>query len=73
MRAGKAYATLHGCAGSNETCDKYHKSYVVAEMGTVARKRNFRGGSRVSGKEVICIKVWGIRFADFLSYFLNIP
>ena len=21
----------------------------------------------------ICIKVWGVRFADFVSFFLNIP
>ena len=21
----------------------------------------------------ICIKVWGVRFADFISFFLNIP
>ena len=21
----------------------------------------------------ICIKVWGIRFADFISFFLNVP
>ena len=32
-----------------------------------------RGGSRISGKGFICIKVCGVRFADFISFFLNIP
>ena len=37
-------------------------------------KSIFRGGSRISGKGFICIKVWGLgRFADFISFFLNTP
>ena len=33
-----------------------------------------RGGSRISGKGVhINTKVWGIGFADFISFFLNVP
>ena len=33
-----------------------------------------RGGSRISGKGFICIIVCdGGRFADFVSFFLNIP
>ena len=34
----------------------------------------FRGGSRISGKRCICIKVWGFaKVAVFISFFLNIP
>ena len=34
----------------------------------------YRGGARISGKGVVCtcIKVWGVRFAYFISFFLNI-
>ena len=35
--------------------------------------RRFSGGSRVSGKGVHMYKGVGVRFADFLSFFLNIP
>ena len=31
------------------------------------------GGSRISGKRVYIYKGVGVRFADFLSFFLNIP
>ena len=31
------------------------------------------GGSRISGKEVYIYKGSGVRFADFISFFLNIP
>ena len=32
-----------------------------------------RGGSRISGKGVCMYKVMEVRFADFISFFLNIP
>ena len=32
-----------------------------------------RGGSRISGKGVRMYKGVGVRFADFISFFLNIP
>ena len=32
-----------------------------------------RGGSRISGKGVHMYKGEGVRFADFISFFLNIP
>ena len=32
-----------------------------------------RGGSRISGKGVRIYKGMGVRFADFISVFLNIP
>ena len=32
-----------------------------------------RGGSRISGKGVYMYKGVGVRFADFISFFLNIP
>ena len=34
-----------------------------------------RGGSRISGKEVLVYKSVGdgVHFADFISFFLNIP
>ena len=32
-----------------------------------------RGGSRNSGNEVHMYKGVGVRFADFISFFLNIP
>ena len=33
----------------------------------------FRGGSRISEKEIYMYKGVGVRFADFISFFLNIP
>ena len=33
----------------------------------------FRGGSRISGKGVHIYKVVGVRSADCISFFLNIP
>ena len=35
--------------------------------------RVLRGGSRISGKGVHMYKGVGVRFADFISFFLNIP
>ena len=32
-----------------------------------------RGESRICGKMFIYIKVWGVRFADFILFFLNTP
>ena len=32
-----------------------------------------RGGSMVSGKGVCMFKGMGVRFADFISIFLNVP
>ena len=32
----------------------------------------FRGGSRISGKGFIFIKMWVVRFADIISFSLNI-
>ena len=32
-----------------------------------------RGGSRISGKGVHTYKGVGVRFTDFISFFLNIP
>ena len=32
-----------------------------------------RGGSRISGKGVLMYKDMVVRFADFISFFLNIP
>ena len=32
----------------------------------------YRGGSRISGKVFICTK-HGIRFSDYISFFLNNP
>ena len=32
-----------------------------------------RDGSRIAGKGVRMYKVVGVRFADFISFFLNIP
>ena len=34
---------------------------------------DFRGGSRISGKGFHMYKGVGVRFADFISFFLNIP
>ena len=33
----------------------------------------YRGGSRISGKGVHLYKGKGVRFSDFISFFLNIP
>ena len=33
----------------------------------------YRGGSRVSGKGFHMHKVVGVRFDEFISFFLNIP
>ena len=33
----------------------------------------YRGGSRISGKGFICLKVWAVRFSDLISFYLNIP
>ena len=33
----------------------------------------FRSGSRISGKEVHMYKCVGVRSANFISFFLNIP
>ena len=39
---------------------------------------HYRGGSRISEKGginvyIMCIKVWKVPFADFITFFLNIP
>ena len=40
---------------------------------SIFKDYNFRGESRISGKGFIYIKMLGFRFADFISFFLNIP
>ena len=38
-----------------------------------AKVTSSRGGSRISGKGVHIYKGMGVRFASFISFFLNIP
>ena len=57
----------------------YYILSVIRENKTLAKKAEFtvcqfnRGGFRISGKGVHMYKGVGVRFADFISFFLNIP
>ena len=64
----KALIRLNGSAGSSAplffACNKVRFSHIEAHTGADPGflERGF-----------ICINVWGVRFADLISFFLNIP
>ena len=47
--------------------------YSQSEAARTAKVLKSSGGSRISGKGVHMYRGVGIRFADFRSFFLNIP
>ena len=47
-------------------------SFAPDDMLTIYIVVSFRGGSRISGKGVHMYKDVWVRFADFISFFLNI-
>ena len=48
-------------------------SYITVKLNFSMYSFFFRGGSRISGKKVHTYKGVWVRFADFISFFLNIP
>ena len=64
------------CTFINMVCSFFKVSHIVCMVVSIA----IIARSPASGVDpgflergFICIKVWGVRFADFVSSFLNIP
>ena len=68
-RSSKTQKSLGICPASSE-------HLICCCIQSIDEDVRSRGGSRISGKGgggFICMQEWGVRFADFISFFLNIP
>ena len=54
-----------------DTSLKDKQFYISSDMSQVNHHEYYRGGSRISGGSYV--KRLEVRFADFISFFLNIP
>ena len=62
-------------ASKIHTADKIQQllSFLVLWTRLASCQGKTKGRSRISGKEVHMYKGVGVRLADFISFFLNIP
>ena len=61
------------CKGYQQTTLAGKESKKKIMQIKVFKYEGYRGGSRISGKEDHMYKDVGVRFSDFISFFLNIP
>ena len=69
-------SVAHGASGILIVVENWFPlllGYQMLHVSKRDRSRLCRDGSRISGKGIHMYKGMGVGFADFISFFLNIP